>query len=174
MAKSTADAPAARPEEPRDGRWINELGIRELASILEETGLTEIEIERGDLRLRIQRQPAPVAAAVAPSAPAPVSVGSHAPAPEAPSAPAAQSASPGAPAGAVTSPMVGTVYLSPSPDAPAFCKPGDSVTEGQTLLIVEAMKTMNPVVAPRNGTVREILVRNEQAVEFGEPLLALD
>lgn len=141
--------------------------IRELAGILEETRLTEIEIERDDVRLRVSRQGgvAPVAAApVAPAAPVAAPAASPAP---------AQSAADEHP-GAVRSPMVGTAYLSPSPGAAAFVKEGDTVSEGQTILIVEAMKTMNPIAAPRSGKVTKILVSDAQPVEFDDPLLVLE
>ncbi len=143
--------------------------IRELAALLDETGLTEIEIEDDDVRIRIGRGGGS-APAVAVSAPPPAA--SPAPASDTPpdDAPADMRSHPGA----VTSPMVGTIYVAAEPGQPAFVKPGDSVTEGQTLLIIEAMKTMNPVVAPRSGVVKQILVENEQPVEFGEPLLILE
>ncbi|MHA7873238.1 MAG: acetyl-CoA carboxylase biotin carboxyl carrier protein [Hyphococcus sp.] len=143
--------------------------IRELAGILEETGLTEIEIEKDALRLRVSRQGV-AAAAIAPVA--------HAPAPSAPAA--APSQAPAAPAqadahpGAVRSPMVGTAYLSPSPGADPFTKEGATVSEGQTLMIVEAMKTMNPIAAPRSGKVTKILVSDAQPVEFDEPLIVIE
>ena len=148
--------------------------IRELAGILEETGLTEVEIEKDDVRLRVSRQGgvAPVAAAVAaPAAPtaapaAPTAAPAAAPAP-------AQAAADEHP-GAVRSPMVGTAYLSPSPGAAAFVKEGDAVNEGQTIMIVEAMKTMNPIAAPRSGKVTKILVSDAQPVEFDDPLLILE
>lgn len=138
--------------------------IRELAGILEETGLTEIEIEKDDVRLRVSRQ-----GGVAPLAAAAVT-------PAAPAAAAASAPQPAAEAhpGAVRSPMVGTAYLSPSPGAAAFVKEGDAVSEGQTIMIVEAMKTMNPIAAPRSGTVTKILVSDSQPVEFDEPLLILE
>lgn len=146
--------------------------IRELAGILEETGLTEIEIEKNDVRLRVSRQggasqvvaAAPVAAAPAPAAVAPAA----APAPAAPSSAGAEHP------GAVKSPMVGTAYLSPSPGAAAFVTEGASVTEGQTVMIVEAMKTMNPITAPRSGSVTKILVSDAQPVEFDEALLIIE
>lgn len=140
--------------------------IRELAGILEETGLTEIEIEKDDVRLRVSRQGgvAPVAAAaIAPAAPAAAAAPASAPQPAADVHP-----------GAVRSPMVGTAYLSPSPGAAAFVKEGDAVSEGQTIMIVEAMKTMNPIAAPRSGTVTKILVSDSQPVEFDDPLLILE
>ena len=140
--------------------------IRELAAILEETGLTEIEIERDALRLRVARQGEPLA---------PVTVAAPAPVAPAPVAPAAAPADAGAGhPGAVKSPMVGTAYLSPSPGAAAFVKEGANVSEGQTILIVEAMKTMNPITAPRSGTVTKILVADAQPVEFDEPLIIIE
>ncbi|WDI32021.1 acetyl-CoA carboxylase biotin carboxyl carrier protein [Hyphococcus flavus] len=158
-----------------DKKHKSELGaetdwIRELAGILEETGLTEIEIEKDAVRLRVSRQGgvAPLAAApVAQPAPAPAS-------PTASPAPSAPSASNADHPGAVKSPMVGTAYLSPSPGADAFAKEGSTVSEGQTVLIVEAMKTMNPITAPRSGTVTKVLVSDAQPVEFGEPLLIIE
>ncbi|MFN3233354.1 MAG: acetyl-CoA carboxylase biotin carboxyl carrier protein [Alphaproteobacteria bacterium] len=137
--------------------------IRELADLLDETGLTEIEIEDDDMRIRVGRGGVAAAPVVAAPAPA-VSISSE------PTAEADVRAHPGA----VTSPMVGTVYLAPEPGKPVFVKVGDSVAEGQTLLIIEAMKTMNPVEAPRAGIVKQILVENEKPVEFGEPLLIIE
>lgn len=143
------------------------LWIRELAGILEETGLTEIEIERDGARLRVSRQGGGAPAAYAlPAAPTP------APAAPAPVA-APQTASNDHP-GAVKSPMVGTAYLSPSPGAAAFIREGGDVSEGQTVMIIEAMKTMNPITAPRSGKVLKILVSDSQPVEFDEPLLIIE
>jgi acetyl-CoA carboxylase biotin carboxyl carrier protein len=139
--------------------------IRRLAALLQETGLSEIEYEAEGRRIRVGRG----AAAGATSAPA------AAPPTEAAAEPAATP--PGAeavPAGAVTSPMVGTVYVAAEPGAPSLVKVGDKVTEGQTLLIIEAMKVMNPLASPRAGTVTRILVSDGQPVEFGEPLLILE
>lgn len=138
--------------------------IRELAAILDQTGLTEIEIQKQDMRVRVSRS-----SAVA-YAPAPAAVSS--PRPTAPQPAETKSAAP--PAGAVNSPMVGTVYLSPSPGADAFVKVGDKVTQGQTLMIVEAMKTMNPIAAPRAGAVKQVLVRDAQPVEYGEALIVIE
>ena len=149
---------------------LNASFVRELADILSDTGLTEIEVERGDLRIRVAREITMTAApqAVHHVAAAPLPAAAPAPDPT-PSAPAA------APRGdAVKSPMVGTIYLQAKPGDPPFIRPGDMVTEGQTVLIVEAMKTMNPISAPRSGKVVEVLVSNEQPVEFGEPLLILE
>ncbi len=134
--------------------------IRELSKLLTETGLSEIEIEHNGARIRVSR--ATTAAAVV-AAPAPAAV-----------APAAAPVAPAGPqAGAVPSPMVGTVYLSPEPGKPAFVKVGQTVKEGDTLFIVEAMKTMNPITAPKGGTVKEICVADASPVEFGQTLLIL-
>ena len=148
------------PAEQIDARLV-----RRLAGILNDTGLSEIEVEHEGLRIRVART-LTAAASVAVAAPLPAPVVA-APVAEAP----APAAAPAAAAGdAVKSPMVGTVYLQPQPDAPSFIKVGDTVSEGQTLMIVEAMKTMNPIPAPRAGKVLEILAVNGQPVEFGEPL----
>ncbi|HMP61978.1 MAG TPA: acetyl-CoA carboxylase biotin carboxyl carrier protein [Phenylobacterium sp.] len=150
--------------EPIDARLV-----RKLADILTETGLTEIEVERDDLKIRVARQ-VTVTATVAAPAPA-----AAAPAPAAPPAVDAAPAAPARKAGdAVNSPMVGTVYLQPQPGAPSFIKVGDTVQSGQTLMIIEAMKTMNPIPAPRAGKVVEILVADAQPVEFGEPLVIIE
>lgn len=142
--------------------------VRELAEMLADSGLTEIEVVEGDRRIRVARTPAPVATAAAPVATPPPA--------EAPAGGATPLAAPGgtiAP-GAVRSPMVGTVYLSPEPGAEPFVKVGDSVKAGDTLLIVEAMKVMNPITAPTDGTVREILVASSQPVEFDQPLMVVN
>ena len=150
--------------------------VRQLADILNDTSLTEIEVERGELRIRVAREItaapvmqyasapayAPQAAAQLAATAAPLSM---------PSDPATIVARSGE---QVKSPMVGTVYLQASPEAPPFAKVGDKVKKGQTLLIVEAMKTMNPIQSPRDGVVQEILVGDAQPVEFGEPLVVLE
>ena len=142
--------------------------IRKLAKLLEETHLGEIEMANGEQRIRIARPTAtyaapPMAAAV-PAATAPV---------------ASTAATNGAAdhtknPGAVKSPMVGTAYLSPEPGKPVFVSVGDKVTSGQTLLIIEAMKTFNPIKAPKAGTVAQILIDNAQPVEFGQPLMIVE
>jgi acetyl-CoA carboxylase biotin carboxyl carrier protein len=151
--------------------------VRKLADILRETELSEIEVEQGDLKIRVARQltaapavtytaaPAPVAAAA--PAPSPLSVPAPSPTSEAPAAAAA-------PKDAIKSPMVGTCYMAPQPGAAAFIKVGDKVKQGQTLLIIEAMKTMNPIPSPREGVVAQILVTDAQPVEFGEPLVVFE
>jgi acetyl-CoA carboxylase biotin carboxyl carrier protein len=136
--------------------------LRRLAKLMEETGLTEIEYQEGAKRLKLGR------GTVATAAPA------AAPVPAARSAAAPAAASDGPPAGAVTSPMVGTCYLGAEPGAPPFVKVGDKVREGQTLVIVEAMKVMNPIRSPRGGTVASIAVENGAPVEYGEVLLVLE
>lgn len=146
--------------------------VRELAAILNDTGLSEIEVEHGELRLRLARTlvaAAPAPATIIAAAPAPVAAAAPAPAAPAPAA-ADVSKHPGA----VPSPMVGTAYLSPEPGAPSFIKIGDSVNQGQTLMVVEAMKTFNPIPAPRAGKVTAILVTDAQPVEFGEPLVIIE
>ncbi|GAA6157253.1 acetyl-CoA carboxylase biotin carboxyl carrier protein [Pyruvatibacter sp. HU-CL02332] len=150
---------------------VNKEMIRELADLLKETELNEIEVETEEFKIRVARgagggtvsyAPPPVAAAPAP----------------APSAAAAEAAPAAADLsnhpGAVASPMVGTVYVSPEPGAAAFVKEGATVSQGDTLLIVEAMKTMNPIPAPKSGTVKQILVQDAQPVEFGEVLIVIE
>jgi acetyl-CoA carboxylase biotin carboxyl carrier protein len=143
--------------------------IRDLAGILNETNLTEIEVEQGDLRVRVSRQTQMVHAMAAP----PSSVAATAP-----SANAVDVQQPVASAdlarNAVTSPMVGTAYSAPSPDAEPFITVGQKVREGQTLLIIEAMKTMNQIPSPRAGTVTAILFEDAQPVEYGEPLVVIE
>jgi acetyl-CoA carboxylase biotin carboxyl carrier protein len=136
--------------------------VRELAKLLKETGLTEIEIEHNGARIRVSRGGAAVATAPAAAA-APVAA-APAPAAAAPSGPAA---------GAVPSPMVGTVYLSPEPGKPAFISVGKTVKAGDTLFVVEAMKTMNAITAPKGGTVKEIHVTDGTPVEFGQTLCVI-
>lgn len=140
---------------------IDEALIRKLAKLLKETGLTEIEFETDDARIRVNAGGSVPAVVAAPAA-----------APAAVAAPAAAPAE-GPAAGTVSSPMVGTAYLSPEPNAAAFVKAGDRVAKGQTILIIEAMKVMNPIPAPHAGTVTEILVQDGQPVEFGEPLMVI-
>lgn len=153
--------------------------IKDLAELLNATGLTEIEIESGGMRIKVARSGGQATTAYVP-APPPVERPVAAPA-EAQATTGATASSEPAPAedpathpGAVKSPMVGTAYLSPEPDAAAFIKVGDTVSEGQTLLIVEAMKTMNPITAPRAGKITQIIVQNEQPVEFDQPLVIIE
>lgn len=142
---------------------IDEEAIRKLAAILNDTGLSEIVVEEGESAIRVARTVTVAASAPAPLAAAPVS-----------SASPAAAASTDVPAGTqVTSPMVGTTYLSSSPGAAPFIKVGDMVKEGDTLLIVEAMKVMNPIKAPKGGTINRILVSDAQPVEFGELMVVI-
>jgi acetyl-CoA carboxylase biotin carboxyl carrier protein len=145
----------------KSGSGVDAAAVRELASLLTETGLTEIEIEHNGARIRVARQ---MGQAIV-----------HAPAAAAPAAAAAEApAAPKGPhPGAVPSPMVGTVYVAPEPGKPPFVKVGDTVKEGDTLFIVEAMKTMNPITAPRAGKIHEICVTDAQPVEFGQTLLVI-
>jgi acetyl-CoA carboxylase biotin carboxyl carrier protein len=140
--------------------------IRALAAVLVETGLSEIEIADKDSRIRVVRNLAPatmVASVAAPAAPAPV---------QAAAAPIVQDLADHP--GAVTSPMVGVAYLSPEPGAPPFVSVGQPVTAGQTLLLIEAMKTFNQIKAPKSGTVASILVQHSSPVEYGEVLIILE
>jgi len=146
--------------DPLEGKLI-----RDLAAILDETGLSEIEIEKSGLRVRVARMLQVVAAAPVGPAPAARPAGQ-------PAAPKSTDIS-GHP-GLVTSPMVGTAYVSPSPGEATFVKVGDMVTEGQTLLIIEAMKTMNQIPAPRAGRVTQVIISDGQPVEFGEPLMVIE
>jgi len=153
------------PADPFDARVV-----RELAGILNDTSLTEIEVERAGLRIRVARTL---------SAAAPAAIVATAPAPAAAPIPAAPvAAAPAAPAPitgeVVKSPMVGTVYLQPQPGAAPFAKVGDTVSAGQTLLLVEAMKTMNPITAPKAGKLLQYLVVDAQPVEYGEPLAVIE
>jgi acetyl-CoA carboxylase biotin carboxyl carrier protein len=147
--------------------------VRELADILRETDLSEIELERGDLRLRIARQiqAAPVVHTVAAPAAAPAyaTAGGNPPETPGPQGSGDVSAHPGV----VNSPMVGTAYLKPNPDAENFVKIGETVKKGDTILLIEAMKTFNPIVAEKSGKIAEILVEEGQPVEYGEPLFIL-
>jgi acetyl-CoA carboxylase biotin carboxyl carrier protein len=164
---------AERDENTSDDQTIDPRLVRELADVLNDTGLSEIEVERGALRIRLTKT-APVAApiALAPqliAAPAPAAL----PAAPAQAAPPAV-ATPAPPAGdVIKSPMVGTVYMQAQPGSPAFARVGDRVEQGQTLLLVEAMKTMNPIAAPRAGVIIEFLISDGQPVEFGEPLVVI-
>tara|TARA_R110000787_G_scaffold137458_9_gene250375 strand:- start:48951 stop:49409 length:459 start_codon:yes stop_codon:yes gene_type:complete len=147
---------------------INEEAIHRLAALLDEHGLTEIEYEDEDFSIKVRREPAPVIAGGMHAQPA-----TYAAPVQMPSDPAAPVKA--APAGdPVSSPMVGVIYRRAEPGAPEFCKVGDQVSEGDTLFLIEAMKTFNPVRAPRSGKVVSILVDDGSAVEFGELLLTLE
>ncbi|MEH3106395.1 MAG: acetyl-CoA carboxylase biotin carboxyl carrier protein [Sphingomonas fennica] len=145
--------------------------VRRLAELLDETNLTEIEVQDGERKVRVARTPAVIAAAAA-AAPAPMAPPAVAAAPAPALAPPA--ADPADHPGAVRSPMVGTAYLSSAPGSAPFVQPGKTVAAGDTLLIVEAMKVMNPIVATTAGTVKLILVDNGQPVEFDQPLVVVE
>jgi acetyl-CoA carboxylase biotin carboxyl carrier protein len=163
MARQPDDKPAAKigKDNDKDDASL----IRELALLLDETNLTEIEIERAGVRLRVARN---------------VSIAAHVPAAVAPAMPVAAPVAPAAAndlakhPGVVPSPMVGTAYWAPEPGAKPFIEVGSKVSAGQTLLIIEAMKTMNQIPSPRAGTVTQILVEDGQPVEFGEPLVIIE
>ena len=155
-------------KDNRDPATGEQALIRELAQLLVETGLTEIEIEKSGLKVRVART-AVVAASVAPAV-ASASMTAATPAAAVAVAPADVANHPGA----VKSPMVGTAYRAPEPGAGPFVEVGSRVTQGQTLLIIEAMKTMNHIPAPKSGTVTQVLVENGQPVEFGEPLFVIE
>ena len=142
--------------------------IEKLAEIIDRTGLTEIELAQGDLKIRVARQVPMVVESVARAAPPAEPV--HVAAAAAPAAAASDAPHPGT----ITSPMVGTAYLCPEPGAPPFVSVGDEVREGQTLLIIEAMKVMNAIRAPRSGRVARVIVQNAAPVEYGEPLLIIE
>ncbi|MCC6736118.1 MAG: acetyl-CoA carboxylase biotin carboxyl carrier protein [Bauldia sp.] len=152
---------------PAKKTGVEEELIRELARLLTETNLTEIEIEREDFRVRVARNAVQVQATV-PYAAAPAETRGVA------AATPAASENPASHPGAVPSPMVGTAYRAPDPDAKPFVEVGDKVRVGQALLIVEAMKTMNQIPAPKAGTVKQILVNDGQPVEYGEPLMIIE
>ena len=160
---------ARQPDDKAAAKFSSEDSalIRELALLLDETSLSEIEIERAGLRVRVARN---------------ISVAASVPVPVQPAAPASAAPTPAAAAamdlakhpGVVPSPMVGTAYWSPEPGAKPFIEIGSKVSQGQTLLIIEAMKTMNQIPSPRAGTVTQILVEDGQPVEFGEPLVIIE
>jgi acetyl-CoA carboxylase biotin carboxyl carrier protein len=141
---------------------VNEELVRKLADLLQETGLNEIEYEVNNHRIRVAKS----AGVAVSAAPAPVAA--------APCKPQAPGAADAVPSGAVTAPMVGTVYVASDPGTPPFVKVGDTVSEGQVLLIIEAMKVMNPLASPRAGTVKQIMVTDGQPVEYGEPLMVIE
>ena len=146
--------------------------VKALANILDDAGLAELEYETDDVAIRLSRVSgaAPVATVAPVTAPAAVAAPTATPAAQSAEGAADISADPGA----VMSPMVGTAYISPEPGAPAFVEEGSTVKKGQTLLIVEAMKVMNPITAPQDGTVSKIMVKNAQPIEFGEVLVVIE
>lgn len=163
---------ARQPDDKAAAKFSSEDSalVRELALVLDETSLTEIEIERAGLRLRVARNISVAATMPMPMAAAPAVLPTAAGATAAVPAAADLSKHPGA----VTSPMVGTAYWAPEPGAKPFIDVGTKVSVGQTLLIIEAMKTMNQIPSPRAGTVTQILVEDGQPVEYGEPLVIIE
>ncbi|WP_448032357.1 acetyl-CoA carboxylase biotin carboxyl carrier protein [Bradyrhizobium liaoningense] len=162
---------ARQPDDKAAAKFSSEDSalVRELALLLDETSLTEIEIERAGLRLRVARN-----ISVAATMPMPVTAGPAAVAAGSAAVPATAAADLSKHPGAVTSPMVGTAYWAPEPGAKPFIEVGTKVAVGQTLLIIEAMKTMNQIPSPRAGTVTQILVEDGQPVEYGEPLVIIE
>ena len=142
--------------------------VRQLADILNDTGLSEIEVERDGMKVRVARSLTPATTAIAPAPAIVVAAPAMAVGPQ--PAPAAEPTHAGE---VVKSPMVGTVYLQAQPGSPPFARVGDTVSAGQTLLLIEAMKTMNPITAPKAGKIVEFLVADAQPVEFGEPLVVI-
>lgn len=150
--------------------------VHQVADLLRETGLTELEVETKEVRIRASLgggvpagyMPTVAVPGTVPAAPAAAPATAEAAEESAPEVADADHP------GAVTSPMVGTAYLSPDPDSPAFVQPGDTVKEGQTLLIIEAMKVMNQIPAPKSGTLKKVVVENSQAVEYGDPLVIIE
>jgi acetyl-CoA carboxylase biotin carboxyl carrier protein len=166
------DAGQGSKANGRKGMNIDTALVRELAELLNETGLTEIEVEDDDRKIRVSRGAVASSAPVYAAAPTPLAAA------PAPAAAAPAPAEPAAPAGpdltnSVKSPMVGTCYLTPEPGAAPFVTVGQAVKEGDTLLIVEAMKVMNPIIAPRAGTITAILIETAQPVEFDQPLVVI-
>ncbi|MGJ8611201.1 MAG: acetyl-CoA carboxylase biotin carboxyl carrier protein [Octadecabacter sp.] len=166
---------------PQDSARDNDVTfIQALAELLRENDLTELQVKReygenDSLNVRVSRQqPAQIVTQMAAAAPTAATTAAPVETTAAPAAMAAETADPASLPGAVTSPMVGTVYMSPEPDADAFVKVGDKVSEGDTLLIIEAMKTMNHIPAPKSGTVKRLLVEDGAPVEFGAPLMVVE
>ncbi|MDB5683229.1 MAG: acetyl-CoA carboxylase biotin carboxyl carrier [Sphingomonas bacterium] len=158
------------PDQSNGGMQVDPDLVRQLAELLDATQLTEIEVQDGDRRIRVARKAAAVhAGPTYAAAPAAAPAALH---------PPVAAADPAAPAGehpgTIRSPMVGTVYLSAEPGGKPFVGPGDKVAAGDTLLIVEAMKVMNPILSPRAGTVRTLIVENGQPVEFDQPLVVVE
>lgn len=174
MAESKAGSSRHR-KSGAAGMKVDRKLVRELAQLLDETGLSEIEVEDGDRKIRVARGFTGGAAAIPAAQAGPAAAIASAPAQEAASAPPPTPEEPASAedGDALLSPMVGTAYLAPEPESPNFVKIGDSVSEGDTLLIVEAMKVMNPIAADRAGTIKAILVENAQPVEFDQPLVVI-
>jgi len=153
----------------KDNKTFDNEQIRQLADILTDTGLSEIEVEQDGLKIRVAREiTATFSASAQPAAPSPGPAVVNTPSVSTPDSTAGKSA------GTVNSPMVGTAYMSPSPEAAPFVQVGSKVKAGQAIMIIEAMKTMNQIPAPRSGTVTAILVSNGDPVEYDEPLMVIE
>ena len=163
------------PKDVKEKEAAEKGMIRELAELLVETGLTEIEVEREGLKIRVARQVSITAVAPPMTTSAPAALAATMPRPaEAPAGAGPSGVDPSSHPGCVKSPMVGTAYRAPEPGAQPFVEVGTRVNQGQTLLIIEAMKTMNHIPAPRSGTVREVFIDNGQPVEYGEALMIIE
>ena len=165
MVEKTAND-SRSTSESKTAMRIDTAMVSKLAELLAANGLTEIEVEDGDRKIKVKREPAPVAAAPVAAQPAPAAAAATL----SPSADVAPAPS----ANAVKSPMVGTAFMSAEPGGKPFISTGQSVKQGDTLLIIEAMKVMNPIVAPQAGTVKQILVSDAQPVEFDQPLVVVE
>ncbi len=166
MVEKTAND-SRSTSESKTAMRIDTAMVSKLAELLAANGLTEIEVEDGDRKIKVKREPAPVAAAPVAAQPAPAVAAAATISPSADVAPAPS-------ANAVKSPMVGTAFMSAEPGGKPFISTGQSVKQGDTLLIIEAMKVMNPIVAPQAGTVKQILVSDAQPVEFDQPLVVVE
>jgi acetyl-CoA carboxylase biotin carboxyl carrier protein len=158
----------ADPKREANAMRVDSALLRELAALLSANDLTEIEVEDGDRKIKVRRDAAPVIAHAAPAyAPAAAAAATTA------AAPAAQTEAPAA-VDSIKSPMVGTVYLSPEPGAKPFITVGQPIKQGETMMIIEAMKVMNPIIAPKGGKIAQILIGDAQPVEFDQPLVVIE
>jgi len=169
MADTKKPVPRTGSGNGENGMRIDPALVRELAQLLTDNELTEIEVQDGERRIKVARE----LFAIAPAAPAGPAPAAALPAPSAPAAAAAEAANEEIAGTTIKSPMVGTAYLSPEPSADPFVSVGDAVKAGDTLLIVEAMKVMNPITAPEGGVIKKVLISDGQPVEFDQPLVVV-